>query len=286
MGIISSPWVSLIIQIVAIMPCFYTFKKLHIMSTQGKLIMKHIKRILKCIWKYIKRIPKCIWIHIKRILELVTIIALIFGIFLGWYKFYYTEKRSSTMHISPKVNVSVGESRKGKTPILLTINIKNTGKRQAYFLPGIFLAHGIIYGDEFASDEEFRKKLNDLKNKDYVDRFSSTVTLIASGYLYVGSFINPDEIDNRSYLFYIPENKYDSVKIEATFRIVNKGKKIYIKYDFSTQDKIGKRKLYCVNNNDPKKCIEKLDWDNDKDRKMLSKLEYYTYTVTEMAWLK
>ncbi|MEE9451899.1 MAG: hypothetical protein V3V61_03975 [Gammaproteobacteria bacterium] len=244
------------------------------------------KEILCVFFKFIYvYIIKPIFDNIQKFYSLFAIAAIIFAGYWGWSTFQYLNLRASTLHISPEIELKLGESRKGRTPILADISIENTGKRKVYTFPGVFSAKGIIYEDRWFEDDEFQENLDNLERDQFKDRLPGEITLVAGGSLYVGSSLNPGETVHRSALLYVEEDLYDSIIVWAEFSMVNEPGIIDMEYKFSVKEK-GYTVICCRIEDKKENCSKNICVKNTDDKETLDSLEYHNFPVRETIWLR
>ncbi|MEE9451346.1 MAG: hypothetical protein V3V61_01155 [Gammaproteobacteria bacterium] len=205
-------------------------------------IRRSFSHVFKCCISYIGRGFRCTyncfitWLTTNA--EAITAFAILVagiwvaGVFI--YRHVYIPL-TAPLHISPQIELAIGKTREGRIPILMDITIINKSAQKAYILPTVFEARGLEYDEKVqeVDTEEFMKKIDSLwTGWHYEDRFEHEETLVAAGYLHLGSSLMPGESRYASALFYIPAGDYDSIAVYTDFHAVRKKNKIWQKEKF------------------------------------------------------
>lgn len=174
----------------------------------------------------------------------VTSFAFVLAGAWGIYTFWHTQieaPRSAPVNVTTEVQLRVaGRVDEAPAPTLVaveaTITASNPSPRAVHLLPGYWLAYGT---DVSAADNREWTEALALS----IDRRSSGVTggryyhasperLVAGGPAFVDTVLQPNERVSRSVIFYIPEHRFNLLRVRAVLPSADKSEALDVDYAY------------------------------------------------------
>jgi hypothetical protein len=157
----------------------------------------------------------------------VQIIGIIVAAAWGGYTFIYKEievPKSAPINISMNLQlkkVSKGDVKQPLVAIEMHVSATNPSSRKVYLLPSVWMVFGYKNTpskgvlDSF-NQEEAAAHIN-ARDGEYILRHSklASIVMVGAGSLFSDDSLNPSETVERTLIFYVPRNTYDSVEADT-----------------------------------------------------------------------
>jgi hypothetical protein len=215
-----------------------------------------------------------------------SIAIIIVGLWVLGYTFFYSDIYKSSIkptHVTPTIKVKAGKPANGYIPVSVRMEIENESKRDVHILPAIFLAVGNQIKPIDGDHQEYLKFISDIANEDhdhFQNRYFETKNklVVAGGGVFSGLLLSPNENITKTIVFYVPENKFQSVEVTFNFWAHKGVKELWSKISFPN-DKEFHNTPCIVINQEPWECAPLPT--GEAGKKELKKLDLWEFESME-----